>query len=321
MGKCITGVSSDIMETGGGSFNHLRTNTTVHQNRRFSQASRSGYLLATSAAKIKMLHRCVTLRTTITNSSDAGSGSGSSLKSIVIDLVSFGYYLVNEELNFQHRFYEQIWCKYDKLFKNEIEFYFVNELLTDLLDQYLIDEHNGGSGSHHHPMFSSESTNSNHNSGGTATAAASASVTATAPTAAPPVISVAMMNKKDVKKAVQQIIIHIRPFHIATHQQKQSQQSSGSGSSSNVGGGHGGSGHISSVFNLTPDMYGSPITEEETIEYMPFTFDDFCNIGQWLTMVFVCVVVVVVDMQIGSPVQCNTQQKNKISYEFRECID
>lgn len=108
-------------------------------------------------AKLKLLHRCVTLRTKAHNNG--------SKKSLVMDLANFGLFLKLQGITDKHKWFDKIWNKYDKLFKLKIDFYFVNELLTDLLNEYLMDEYD---------------TNIEH------------------------IMSV------DLKKAIQQIIIHIR---------------------------------------------------------------------------------------------------------------
>merc|ERR1719361_221337 len=98
-----------------------------------------------------------------------------SKKSLVLDLANFGRFLLDQDISEAHPWYDRIWNKYDKLFKMRIEFYFVNELLLDLLDEYLRCEYD---------------TLSEH------------------------------ISTADLKKAVQQMIIHIRPYHIEQHQNR-----------------------------------------------------------------------------------------------------
>lgn len=95
----------------------------------------------------------------------------------------------------------------------KIEFYFVNELLLDLLDEYLQFEYE---------------TLSEH------------------------------ISTVDLKKAVQQIIIHVRPYHIECHQNQAAALSDEDAKSSH--------------FEDDDDDY----------DVLPFTFGDLCHLGEWL---------------------------------------
>eukprot|EP01083_Nonionella_stella_P015540 43479_1 len=172
----------------------------VHSIQHTTSMNRSYGSLMSSYAKLKLVHRCVTLRHK-TNS------SSKTKPSIVLDLAHFGMYLKHENMNDKHPWFDSIWNKYDKLFKLKIEFYFVNELLSDLLNEYLVTEYEIKSDE---IMF------------------------------------------VDIKKAVQQIIIQIRPYHIEQHNTEQN------------------------PFDM------NVMNEDELEDEMPFTFADWCLLGEWL---------------------------------------
>merc|ERR1719499_1257327 len=135
-----------------------------------------------------------------------------SKKSLVLDLANFGRYLLDQGISEMHPWYDRIWNKYDKLFKMKIEFYFVNELLGDLLDEYLQYEYDTLS---------------------------------------------EQISTVDLKKAVQQIIIHVRPYHIEQHQKKGTMSDDEDGKSSHF-------------------------EDDDDYDVLPFTFNDLCCLGEWL---------------------------------------
>lgn len=94
----------------------------------------------------------------------------------------------------------------------KIEFYFVNELLGDLLDEYLQYEYDTLS---------------------------------------------EQISTVDLKKAVQQIIIHVRPYHIEQHQKKGTMSDDEDGKSSHF-------------------------EDDDDYDVLPFTFNDLCCLGEWL---------------------------------------
>ena len=61
----------------------------------------------------------------------------------------------------------------------------------------------------------------------------------------------------DLKKAVQQIIIHVRPYHIDCHQNH-------------------------STLSGDEDAKSSHFEDDDDYDVLPFTFGDLCHLGEWL---------------------------------------
>jgi len=161
-----------------------------------------------SYSKLKLLHRCVTLRRKTGNHAHANSK-----KSIVLDLAQFGMFLKEEKITQQHPWFDAVWNKYDKLFRLKIDFYFVSELLSDVLNEYLMHEYD---------------------------------------------TNIEQIMSVDIKRTIQQIIVHIRPYHLEKHNSA-----------------------------LSPLPYDYEMIDEEAdnddIESeLPFTFADFQSLGDWL---------------------------------------
>lgn len=100
--------------TSGGSYSSHSTRS--RKRTRLSIVKSYDGNLVSSQSKMRLLHRCVTLRT---------KGGGMSKKSLVLDLANFGRYLLDQGISEIHPWYDRIWNKYDKLFKVQNERYFL----------------------------------------------------------------------------------------------------------------------------------------------------------------------------------------------------